>query len=93
MSGQGGSVQGGGRGHGAGVVRVWYDEERWGVVDTPDTPGGCWVPPSAIEDQAGLRAGEPVLVEWEAERHEDFAYRAVRVRPRGDETLGATPGG
>jgi cold shock protein len=24
-------------------VRVWYREEGWGVIDSPDTPGGCWV--------------------------------------------------
>lgn len=26
-----------------GTVRVWHTEEGWGVVDCPDTPGGCWV--------------------------------------------------
>lgn len=26
-----------------GVVAVWSGEEGWGVVESPDTPGGCWV--------------------------------------------------
>ena len=26
-----------------GTVRVWHTEEGWGVIDCPDTPGGCWV--------------------------------------------------
>ena len=25
-----------------GTVRRWHDEEGWGVIDSPDTPGGCW---------------------------------------------------
>jgi CspA family cold shock protein len=25
-----------------GVVRTWSDEEGWGVVDCPSTPGGCY---------------------------------------------------
>jgi CspA family cold shock protein len=25
-----------------GTVRVWYRDEGWGVIDSPDTPGGCW---------------------------------------------------
>jgi len=25
-----------------GTVREWHTEEGWGVIDCPDTPGGCW---------------------------------------------------
>ena len=25
-----------------GTVRVWHQDEGWGVIDSPDTPGGCW---------------------------------------------------
>jgi CspA family cold shock protein len=25
-----------------GTVRVWHREKGWGVIDSPDTPGGCW---------------------------------------------------
>jgi CspA family cold shock protein len=26
-----------------GTVQVWHREEGWGVIDCPDTPGGCFV--------------------------------------------------
>jgi CspA family cold shock protein len=32
-----------------GVVREWNAEEGWGVVDSDETPGGCWVHFSHIE--------------------------------------------
>jgi CspA family cold shock protein len=25
-----------------GTVRVWHHEQGWGVIDSPETPGGCW---------------------------------------------------
>ena len=25
-----------------GTVRVWHRDEGWGVIDSPETPGGCW---------------------------------------------------
>lgn len=25
-----------------GSVRSWFGEEGWGVIDSPETPGGCW---------------------------------------------------
>jgi CspA family cold shock protein len=25
------------------VVREWHDDEGWGVVDSPEVPGACWV--------------------------------------------------
>jgi hypothetical protein len=28
--------------HSTGTVRVWHREEGWGVIDSADTPGGCW---------------------------------------------------
>lgn len=26
-----------------GTVRFWRENDGWGVIDSPDTPGGCWV--------------------------------------------------
>jgi CspA family cold shock protein len=23
-------------------VREWHDDEGWGVLDSTETPGGCW---------------------------------------------------
>jgi CspA family cold shock protein len=47
-----------------GAVRVWHREEGWGVVDCPDTPGGCWAHFSHLwhEDVAPLEPGEVVEV-------------------------------
>jgi CspA family cold shock protein len=65
-----------------GVVRVWHREDGWGVVDAPETPGGCWVHFSVV-DMPGhreLRAGQQVLFEAEPAEQDGYAYRAVLVR-------------
>ena len=25
-----------------GIIVEWRDEEGWGVIESPETPGGCW---------------------------------------------------
>jgi CspA family cold shock protein len=47
-----------------GSVRVWHREEGWGVIDSPDTPGGCWAHFSHLwhEDLPQAGAGEVVSV-------------------------------
>ncbi|MCW2087214.1 hypothetical protein ACIBM3_15625 [Rhodococcus erythropolis] len=32
----------------SGVVTTWNDDEGWGVIDSADTPGGCWTFYSAL---------------------------------------------
>ncbi|MBO4253338.1 cold-shock protein [Streptomyces griseorubiginosus] len=69
-------------------VRVWHDEEGWGVLDSPQTPGGCWAHFSAIE-MAGFRSlsvGQVVALEWEAGEQDGWHYRAVRVVPADTES-------
>lgn len=69
-----------------GVVRSWYDEDGWGVVDTGDTPGGCWAHYSAVL-VAGFKTltpGQQVEVEWQVVAQDGFAYRATRVWPAGE---------
>ncbi|WP_030942224.1 cold shock domain-containing protein [Streptomyces sp. NRRL S-646] len=63
------------------TVREWDDEEGWGVLDSPETPGGCWAHLSAVEGEGfrSLAAGEKVTLEWEAAEQDGFQYRAVRV--------------
>lgn len=63
------------------TVREWDDEEGWGVLDSAETPGGCWTHFSAIEMEGfrSLTAGEKVTLEWEAGEQDGFQYRAVRV--------------
>ena len=65
-----------------GTVRVWHDEDGWGVVDAPATPGGCWTHFSTIDADGfrGLTAGQRVELEWEAPGQDGYPYRAVTVR-------------
>ena len=81
-----------------GTVRLWYDAEGWGVVDSPETPGGCWVGFGAVRvpGHAGLHAGQQVELDHEAEEQDGYAHRAVRVWPAGEEpmeTLADPPSG
>ncbi|GAB2870088.1 hypothetical protein GCM10027074_42130 [Streptomyces deserti] len=68
------------------TVREWREEEGWGVLDCPETPGGCWGHYSTIE-MAGFRTlapGQRVDIEWEAPGFQQDGYdcRAVRIVPR-----------
>lgn len=66
------------------VVRDWFPEEGWGIVDSPHTPGGCWVHFSRVQSR-GLRElvpGESVALEFEHADQHGFHYRAVTARPR-----------
>ena len=82
------------RGHPRGVttrgtVRLWHDEEGWGVVDSAGTPGGCWAHFSAVlvEGYRALHAGQEVAFDPEAPGQDGFAYRALRIRPVGEQPV------
>ncbi|MFG1927167.1 cold shock domain-containing protein [Cryptosporangium sp. NPDC048952] len=68
----------------AGVVREWNAEEGWGVVDSTETPGGCWVHFSHVEGDGykELRVGEAVELTWEVGAQDGYSFRAVAVTPR-----------
>ena len=71
-----------------GIVRSWVDEEGWGVIDSLETPGGCWAHYSHLS-MAGFRtlsAGDTVRLEWESPGflQDGFAFRSVRVSPLGE---------
>jgi CspA family cold shock protein len=70
-----------------GVVREWREDEGWGVVDSPETPGGCWAHfgAGAIHGYVAFRAGERVHLEWEAVGQDGFDFRATRLWPEGRE--------
>ena len=74
-----------------GVVRVWHREDGWGVVDAPQTPGGCWVHFSVVDvpGYRELRAGQQVLLQVEDAGQDGYAYRATHVEPVHE----ARPGG
>jgi cold shock protein len=68
-----------------GTVRAWSDDDGWGVIDSADTPGGCWVHFSMIVSQ-GYRTLEPgahVAFTYEAPGQDGFSFRAVQVWPPG----------
>lgn len=72
-----------------GTVREWNDDDGWGVVDSAETPGGCWVHFSHVR-VAGLgtlTAATPVHLDWEPAHQDGFAFRATRVGPVGQEAV------
>ncbi|MES5821859.1 cold shock domain-containing protein [Streptomyces sp. RG80] len=70
------------------TVREWRDEEGWGVLDCPETPGGCFGHFADIEGSDSgfhtLSPGQQVDLEWEAPgfKQDGYDYRAVRIVPR-----------
>ena len=70
-----------------GTVRIWHDEEGWGVLDSELTPGGCWAHFSHIAGPGyrSLQPGQDVNFEWEAAAQDGYSYRATRAWPAGGE--------
>ncbi|MFE2376212.1 cold shock domain-containing protein [Streptomyces sp. NPDC059398] len=68
------------------TVREWSDEEGWGVLDSPQTPGGCFGHYADIQALGcrTLPAGQQVDLVWEAPgfRQDGYDYRAVSIVPR-----------
>ncbi|MFI9646753.1 cold-shock protein [Streptomyces sp. NPDC052040] len=70
------------------TVREWYDDEGWGVFDSPETPGGCFGHFSDIRANGYrvLTPGQRVDLSWEAPgfQQDGYDYRAVAIVPRSD---------
>jgi cold shock protein len=65
------------------TVREWRQEEGWGVLDSAETPGGCWAHFSDL-DMAGyreLQPGQNVRLHWEKVNQDGYQFRAVKVFP------------
>jgi CspA family cold shock protein len=64
-----------------GTVREWSDDQGWGVIDSADTPGGCWVHFSNIvsDEYRSLTPGDRVPFTHEARGQDGFGYRAILV--------------
>lgn len=67
------------------TVRWWSEEEGWRVLDSPETPGGCFGHYSNIQ-MTGFRAlspGQQVKLTWEAPgfKQDGYVYRAVSIMP------------
>jgi len=67
------------------VVRVWHVDDGWGVLDSAETPGGCWAHFSHIEMDGykSLETAQVVQLEWEAPGQDGFDFRAVQIVPLG----------
>ncbi|MBC3841426.1 cold shock domain-containing protein [Streptacidiphilus sp. 4-A2] len=67
------------------TVREWFEDDGWGVLDSAETPGGCFVHFSNVQMPGfrALGAGQRVQLDWEAPgfKQDGFDYRAVRVIP------------
>jgi CspA family cold shock protein len=65
----------------SGSVREFFPDEGWGVVDSPDVPGGCWVHFSVIEMEGyrALEAGQEVTFDYEHVEQDGYTFRATRL--------------
>ncbi|HEU0288784.1 MAG TPA: hypothetical protein VFR22_17165 [Nocardioidaceae bacterium] len=71
----------------SGVVRIWRAEDGWGVIDSPDTPGGCWASfvSVLVLGYRALEAGQSVEFDYEPAEQDGFSFRAIEVWPEGQE--------
>lgn len=74
------------------VIREWHSEQGWGVIDAPETPGGCWVHFShiCIPGYRVLSSGQAVMLEWEVGAQDGYSFQAVRVWPAGSDPVEVT---
>lgn len=67
-----------------GVVRQFDGEEGWGILDSPDVPGGCFVHFSNLEMEGfkTLKQGQEVAFSFETPGflQDGCPYRALVVR-------------
>lgn len=78
-----------------GVLVQWHEDEGWGVIASPDTPGGCWVHYSAAQS-TGVRQisrGQHVLFEWERCKQDGYEFRAVSLWIEGEDRRRRDVGG
>ncbi|MEV4345709.1 cold shock domain-containing protein [Actinoplanes sp. NPDC049596] len=68
-----------------GVIREWNGDEGWGVIDSTETPGGCWAhfSAAAVDGYVSFGSGERVDFEWEAPGQDGFPFRALKLWPSG----------
>ena len=66
-----------------GRVRVWHDEDGWGVIDSEVTPGGWWAHYSSalVAGYKSLRTGQDVTFTFETAEQDGYSFRAVEAWP------------
>jgi cold shock protein len=65
-----------------GLVRQWYREQGWGIVEVPRDPWDCFVHFSHIEQASGYReltVGEHVTITWVRQHKDEFEAVATQV--------------
>ncbi|ULN44922.1 cold shock domain-containing protein [Mycolicibacterium goodii] len=70
-----------------GTVRVWHSTDGWGLIDSADTPGGCFAHFTHIANMSGfreLREGETVEFEFEPGSQDGYDFRALSVQRVSD---------
>ena len=70
----------------SGTVRFWLSDEGWGVIDSLETPGGCFAHFGVLrmEGYRQLLAAQPVELEWEVPARGDYEgwpFFATEVLP------------
>jgi CspA family cold shock protein len=76
-----------------GVVREWHAAEGWGVIDSADTPGGCWAHFSVLQlpGYRSAEVGQTVTFEFERGWQDGYNFRAIRVEIDGIEPTAPEP--
>ncbi|AOD24915.1 hypothetical protein IM25_24625 (plasmid) [Rhodococcus sp. p52] len=67
-----------------GVVTSWDDYEGWGVIESDDTPGGCWVHFGSLDQSRfrNLEVGATVEFAWRpTTNQEGYFYVATSAEP------------
>lgn len=75
--------------HTGGVVRQWRADEGWGVIESDETPGGCWTHWTTVRV-----AGPPALTEglrvnftFRERATHGFDYETCEVWRHGEEPV------
>jgi cold shock protein len=70
-----------------GVFRFWHDDQGWGVIDSPDTPGGCFAHYHSVlaPGYRRLGPGQSVSLDYEAVEQDGYSFRAIEVWPAGQD--------
>lgn len=66
-----------------GTVREFRSDEGWGVIDSDETPGGCWVGFATINMMGfhKLTYGDVVTADVEEGPQDGYNFRATEVWP------------
>jgi CspA family cold shock protein len=69
----------------SGLVREWHADEGGRVIDSEETPGGCWSHFSSVlvPGYRALKAGQSVTLDYQRAEQDGYFFRATEVWPAG----------